>query len=155
MIKSRITEHRKNWRTRRRVLIWGMLLWGSNTSKLFNIELQQTKAMFGEKHRRISKCKGIENVSLWYEQCVTFWRLGRKLCGYLLCVRQTSMPPPEEPILVVLASLTGALVGAGVKAGLAGWPQLWQGKPKENPVSTVLFSGVRWRPEILPLVVRF
>lgn len=55
---------------------------------------------------------------------------------------QTSAPPTEEPILVVLASLTGALVGAGVKVGLAGWPQLWQGKLKENPVSTVLFSAV-------------
>lgn len=95
------------------------------------------------------------NLALQYEWCVTFWRLGGKLWEYLPCVGQTGVPPTEEPIFVLLAGLTGALVGAGVKAGLAGWPQLWQGKLEENPVGTVLFSAVSWRPEILPLVVRF
>jgi len=46
--------------------------------------------------------------------------LGGKLCECLLCVGQTSLPPTEEPVLVVLASLMGALVAAGIKAGLAG-----------------------------------
>lgn len=86
--------------------------------------------------------------------CIKFWRLGGKLWEYLLCVGQTGVPPTEEPIFVVQATLTGALLGAGVKASLAGWPQLWQGKLEENPVSTVLFSAVSWRPEILPLVLR-
>lgn len=37
-----------------------------------------------------------------------------------ICVGQTGVPPTEEPIFVVLASLTGALVETGVKAGLVG-----------------------------------
>lgn len=42
------------------------------------------------------------------------------LCECLLCVRETRVPPTAEPVLVMLVSLMGVLVGAGVKAGPVG-----------------------------------
>lgn len=72
MIKTKFMGHRKNVRTRRNVLFLGILLRFSNTSKIFNIEVQQTKAMFEKRYTGITKCKEVENVALQYEWCVTF-----------------------------------------------------------------------------------
>lgn len=56
VIKTNFTGHGKNVRTRRNILILGMLLCFSNSSKIFNIEVQQTKATFEKRHmRRITK----------------------------------------------------------------------------------------------------
>lgn len=51
-------------RTRRNIPFLGMLLCFSNTSTIFNIEVQQTKDMFEKRYTGITKCKEIENVAL-------------------------------------------------------------------------------------------
>lgn len=86
VIKTKFTGHRKNVRTRRNILILGMLLCFSNTSKMFAIGVQQTKAMFEKRHLRLTKCKEIENVALQYEVLCYILKAGREALGvFAMC----------------------------------------------------------------------
>lgn len=103
MIK--LTGHRKILRSRRNILILGMLLCFSNNSKIFAIEVQQTKAMLAKRHVKITKYKEIENVALQYE-CVLHFKGWEERSGTICLVlgKQAFLPLKSQFLWCLLVS---------------------------------------------------